>query len=124
VGFLAARLAAHGVTAVCALISPYEAPRAWVRRLCPRFIEIYMATPLEECERRDVKGLYAAARRGALRRFTGIDDPYEPPRDPELRLDACRMDVESAVDIVVALWADSRRLGVPPVPQLQVVRRA
>ena len=53
----------------------------------PTFIEIHVATPLEECERRDVKGLYARARRGEITNFTGLDDPYEPPPHPELRID-------------------------------------
>src|SRR6185295_12046071 len=73
VGYLASRLAAHGVVAVASLISPYEESRAFVRSLCERFLEIHVSTPLEECERRDAKGLYARARRGEIASFTGID---------------------------------------------------
>ena len=79
VGFLASRLEHHGVYVVASLVSPYRESRDFVRRLCRNFIEVHVATPLEECERRDVKGLYAKARRGEIANFTGIDDPYEPP---------------------------------------------
>jgi adenylyl-sulfate kinase len=123
VGFLASRLSSHGITAVCALISPYETSRAWVRRLCPRFVEIHVATSLEECERRDMKGLYAAARRGENLQFTGIDAPYEPPRHSELRLDTCRIDVESAVDVVMAVWGEYRHIPLSSVPLLRAVPR-
>jgi adenylylsulfate kinase-like enzyme len=60
-------------------------------------VEIYVSTPLEECERRDVKGLYRRARRGEIRNFTGIDDPYEPPENPELTLDTRTLTVEQCV---------------------------
>jgi adenylylsulfate kinase len=88
-GYMASRLAAHGVTVVASLVSPYRESREFIRKLCRDFVEIYVSTPLEECERRDVKGLYARARRGEIRNFTGIDDPYEPPEHPELTLDTC-----------------------------------
>jgi adenylyl-sulfate kinase len=96
VGFLASRLEHHGITVVCALISPFAASRAWVRDHCARFVEIHVATPLEECERRDVKGLYAAARRGEIKNFTGITDPYEPPECPELSIDTTRTPLNTA----------------------------
>ena len=96
-GYMASRLSAHGVTVVASLVSPYRASRDFVRRLCPNFAEIYVATPLEECERRDVKGLYARARRGELKNFTGIDDPYEAPERPELTLDTRALTVEQCV---------------------------
>jgi adenylylsulfate kinase len=104
VGFLASRLEHHGVTVVCALISPYSDTRQYVRDLCHRFIEIYVATPLEECERRDVKGLYARARRGEVTHFTGIDDPYEPPRRPELVLDTTGMTIQQAAARILEVW--------------------
>jgi adenylylsulfate kinase len=96
-GYMASRLSAHGVTVVASLVSPYRESRDFIRRLCPNFAEIYVATPLEECERRDVKGLYARARRGELRNFTGIDDPYEAPERPELTLDTRALSVEQCV---------------------------
>ena len=96
-GYMAGRLAAHGVTVVASFVSPYRESREFIRRLCGDFIEIYVSTPLEECERRDVKGLYARARRGDIRNFTGIDDPYEPPDHPELTLDTRALSVDECV---------------------------
>jgi len=100
-GYLASRLAAHGVTVVASFVSPYRDSRDFIRRLCPGFVEIYVATPLEECERRDVKGLYARARRGEIRNFTGIDDPYEAPERPELTLDTRALSVDQSVAAVL-----------------------
>ena len=105
-GYMASRLAAHGVTVVASVVSPYRESRDFIRRLCPRFMEIYVATPLEECERRDVKGLYARARRGEIQNFTGIDDPYEVPERPELSLDTRKLSVEQSVTQVLALVED------------------
>ena len=100
-GYMASRLAAHGVTVVASFVSPYRESRDFIRRLCPGFVEIYVATPLDECERRDVKGLYARARRGEIRNFTGIDDPYEAPERPELTLDTRVLSVDQAVAAVL-----------------------
>jgi adenylylsulfate kinase len=105
-GFKASRLAAHGVTVVASFVSPYRDSREFVRKLCPDFFEIYVATPLEECERRDVKGLYARARRGQIQNFTGIDDPYEPPESPELTLDTRTLSVDECTAKVLALFGD------------------
>jgi adenylylsulfate kinase len=96
-GYMASRLAAHGVTVVASFVSPYRESREFIRKHCREFVEIYVATPLDECERRDVKGLYARARRGEIRNFTGIDDPYEPPENPELTLDTRALNVEQCV---------------------------
>ena len=100
-GYMASRLAAHGVTVVASFVSPYRDSREFIRRLAPGFAEIYVSTPLEECERRDVKGLYARARRGEIRHFTGIDDPYEVPEHPELTLDTRALSVEQSVATVL-----------------------
>jgi adenylylsulfate kinase len=96
-GYMASRLAAHGVTVVASFVSPYRESRDFIRRHCRGFVEIYVATPLDECERRDVKGLYARARRGEIKNFTGIDDPYETPENPELTLDTRALSVEECV---------------------------
>jgi adenylylsulfate kinase len=96
VGYLASRLEHHGVVVLASLVSPYREARDFVRGLCRTFIEVHVATPIEECERRDVKGLYARARRGELREFTGVDDPYEPPLAPELVLDTRGLSVADA----------------------------
>jgi len=96
VGYLASKLEQNGVFVVASFVSPYRESRQFVRSLCQRFVEVHVATPLEECERRDVKGLYAKARRGDIRNFTGIDDPYEPPADPDLVLDTTGVSVAEA----------------------------
>ena len=100
-GYMASRLAAHGVTVIASFVSPYRESREFIRRLCPAFVEIFVATPLDECERRDVKGLYARARRGEIRNFTGIDDPFEVPERPELVLDTRILTVEQSVAAVL-----------------------
>jgi sulfate adenylyltransferase len=88
VGFVASEIVRHGGAVICAAISPYRATRNQCRALIgpDRFLEIFVDTPLAVCESRDTKGLYAKARRGELKGFTGIDDPYEPPEAPELVL--------------------------------------
>lgn len=105
VGYLASRLEQHGMTVVVSLISPYEESRRFVRALCANFIEIYVATPLAECERRDVKGLYQKARRGEITNFTGIDDPYEAPSDPDLVIDTTAVSIEQAVAMVTSRFS-------------------
>lgn len=101
VGYLASRLQTHGVFVIGSFISPYQDARDFVRNLCDDFTEIYISTPLEECERRDVKGLYAKARKGEITQFTGIDDPYEVPENPELTIDTTNKSVEEAVQEVL-----------------------
>jgi adenylyl-sulfate kinase len=90
VGEVAALFADAGVIALVPLVSPYRAARDRVRQRVESaglaFVEVHLATPLDECERRDPKGLYARARAGEVKGMTGIDDPYEPPRHPELVL--------------------------------------
>ena len=97
VGFLASRLEKNGVFVIAALISPYRETRDFVRTLCNQFVEVHAAASLEECERRDVKGLYAKARRGEIANFTGISDPYEEPLDPEIRVDTQHLSVDESV---------------------------
>jgi len=95
-GYMASRLEHHGVVVIVALISPYRESRDFVRSLCRRFIEVHVSTPIDACERRDVKGLYARARRGEIAEFTGVSDPYEPPLSPELVVDTSNLSVEDA----------------------------
>ena len=89
VGYVASEVVRHGGLAVAALVSPYRATRDEVRELIgpDHFIEVFVDTPLDVVEQRDVKGWYAKARAGEVRDLTGVDDPYEPPLDPELTLD-------------------------------------
>lgn len=88
IGYVASEIARHGGVVICAAVSPYRATRDDVRNMVGdgRFIEVFVDTPLEVCESRDVKGMYAKARRGEIKDFTGIDDPYEPPLNPEITL--------------------------------------
>jgi sulfate adenylyltransferase len=88
IGFVASEIARHSGVVICAAVSPYRATRNDVRNMVGQdnFVEVFVDTPLEVCETRDVKGLYAKARRGEIKGFTGIDDPYEPPRHAEVTL--------------------------------------
>jgi sulfate adenylyltransferase len=88
VGFVAGEVVRHGGLVVAALVSPYRATRAEVREMvgADRFVEVFVDTPLEVVEQRDVKGWYQRARAGEVTAFTGVDDPYEPPLDPEIVL--------------------------------------
>ena len=96
IGFVASELVRHGGMAICAAVSPYRATRNDVRNMigADRFIEVFVDTSLEICEGRDTKGIYAKARRGEIEHFTGIDDPYEPPLDPEITLDTVTQTAE------------------------------
>jgi adenylyl-sulfate kinase len=110
VGAVAQLFADSGVLCVTAFISPFRADRDRVRALVPpgRFLEIFVDTPLDECERRDPKGLYRRARAGEIRDFTGISSPYEPPAAPEVHLRTVgRPPTECAAEIVRALQARS-----------------
>jgi len=88
IGFVAGEIARQGGIVIAAAISPYRATRNEVRKMVgeERFLEVFVDTPIEVCEERDVKGLYARARRGQIKGFTGVDDPYEIPVDPEITL--------------------------------------
>jgi sulfate adenylyltransferase len=89
IGFVAAEIVRHNGVVICAAVSPYRAARNESRALIGEnsFVEIFVDTPLEICEQRDIKGMYAKARRGEIKGFTGIDDPYEEPLNPEIRID-------------------------------------
>jgi sulfate adenylyltransferase len=93
IGFVAGELARHGGAVICAAISPYRATRNEARKMVgENFIEVFVDTPIDVCEQRDVKGLYARARRGQITGFTGVDDPYEAPASPEITLDTVNND--------------------------------
>jgi bifunctional enzyme CysN/CysC len=93
-----------GLIVLVATISPFRAERAAARALMPpgEFLEVFVDTPLAIAERRDVKGLYARARAGVLRNFTGIDSPYELPEAPEIRIDTLAVPAEAAANLIVA----------------------
>jgi len=108
IGFVAGEIARHNGTVICAAISPYRSARNEVRKMIgeERFIEVFVDTPLDVCEQRDAKGLYAKARRGEITGFTGIDDPYEAPRDPEITLDTVKLNPEENAGKIIEYLMD------------------
>ncbi len=108
IGFVANLLSRNGVVAITAAISPYQAIRDKVRAMGPNFVEVYVKAPLEVCEARDIKGLYAKARAGEIKGFTGIDDPYEEPPNPEI---ICYTDRESVAESVTKILSKLEELG-------------
>lgn len=113
IGEVANLFADAGVIAITAFISPYRRDRERARKLIGegRFIEVYVNCPLEVCERRDPKGMYAKARRGEIPDFTGISAPYEPPDDPEVELRTDLMGVEECARVVVEYLREKGILG-------------
>ena len=103
VGEVARLMTDAGLIVVTAFISPFRAERDMVRQMMQpgEFIEVFIDTPLNIAEERDVKGLYAKARAGELKNFTGIDSPYETPENPEIKIDTTQIDIESAADKII-----------------------
>lgn len=97
-----------GLIVITAVISPFQAERDMVRNMVAdgEFIEVFIDTPLSVAEQRDVKGLYAKARSGQLKNFTGIDSPYEPPQLPEIHIDTTKLTVEAAADLIIVTILD------------------
>jgi adenylylsulfate kinase len=108
IGFVSHLLTRHGVIVLVSAISPYRDIREEVRQKIGDFVEIFVNAPLAVCEGRDVKGLYQKARQGEIKGFTGIDDPYEEPLNPEVE---CRTDLESLEESVAKVWAKLIELG-------------
>ena len=105
IGFVASEITKNGGTAICAPIAPYNTPRKLNRELISQngnYIEVYVSTPIETCEKRDVKGLYAKARSGMIKGFTGIDDPYQIPENPEIKVDTTNITIDESVDIILS----------------------
>jgi sulfate adenylyltransferase len=118
IGWVAGEVGRHGGIALCCPIAPYEASRAAARRFAREagadFVLVHVATPLEECERRDRKGLYVKARAGEITGMTGIDDPYEPPTNADLVIDTSNLKIGEAVTVVLRHlgadgWIDPRQ---------------
>ena len=105
IGFVAGELVRHGGVVLCAAVSPYRATRNECRSMVgqDQFFEVFVDTPIDVCESRDVKGLYAKARRGEIKGFTGIDDPYEPPLNPEVTLETVQASPEDNARRIVEL---------------------
>ncbi len=110
IGFVAGEVVKHGGTVVVAAIAPYEAAREDARAQVEahgRFVLVHLATPLEVCEQRDVKGLYARARAGEIPGFTGVSDPYEPPSRAEVTLDTSVTSLEESVTRIRAAMEEA-----------------
>src|SRR3712207_565714 len=115
IGWVASRLTRHGAAVIAAAISPYEETRRTARALVEQFgpfVEVHVQASVEECARRDVKGLYAKAFAGEITGFTGVDDPYEAPRAPELVIDTEEHSPEESARLIVAKL---EQLGLVPV---------
>jgi sulfate adenylyltransferase len=115
IGWVAAEISRHGGVAICSPIAPFDSTRKQVRAMVEEaggaFVLIHVATPLEECERRDRKGLYAKARRGEIPEFTGISSPYEEPEDAAVRVDTTGRSIEDALDDVLGYLRDEGYLA-------------
>lgn len=125
IGFVASEIVRHGGVVVCAAASPYRSTRHDVRNMVGKeqFVEVFVDAPLEVCEQRDPKGLYARARRGEIKGFTGLDDPYEPPQHAELQLDTVKTSPEGCAMAIVDYLTERRFLrpqsvavGAPAAP--------
>lgn len=116
IGFVASEIVKHDGIVICAAVSPYRNTRNEVRAIVGsnRFVEVFVDTPLEICERRDSKGLYAKARRGEIANFTGIDDPYEAPLHPEIRLDTLTHSPEANVNLILEFLEKSDIIQTQP----------
>ena len=105
IGWVASRLTRHGAAVIVSAISPYREARAKAREMVEEhgtFVEVYVATSVDECARRDVKGLYEKAFRGEIKEFTGVSDPYEEPEGAEIRIDTEAHEPEESARIVLA----------------------
>jgi adenylylsulfate kinase len=112
VAFVANLLARNDVVVIVAVVSPYREARAEARQLLQRFFEVHVDCPVQECERRDVKGMYKRARAGEVRGFTGVDDPYEAPLEPELVVSTNSQSSDESAARVEAKLLESRLLSV------------
>ena len=113
VGYVASEIVRHGGLVVCALVSPYRETRAEVREMVGEgYVEVFVDTPLDVVEARDVKGWYAKARAGEVKEFTGVSDPYEPPTDPEMTLLTTDTTPESNAQLVLE-YLESRGILTP-----------
>jgi adenylylsulfate kinase len=108
IGFVSQLLARNGVIVLVPVISPYRAIREEMRANINNFVEVFVNAPISVCEERDVKGLYKQVRAGKIKQFTGIDDPYEPPTNPEVE---CRTDLEDVSESVTKILTKLKELG-------------
>lgn len=122
IGWVAAEISRHGGLAICSPIAPFDATRQLVRRMVDEagggFVLVHVATPLEECERRDRKGLYAKARAGLIPDFTGISSPYDVPTDADLAVDTTGRELTDCVDEILHLLTRQGWLAEPALPTI------
>ncbi len=124
IGFIAHLLNRHGGVCIVAAIAPYQESRLRNRRLISNYIEVYCCCPLEVAEQRDVKGLYARARRGEIPHFTGISDPYDLPAAPELLLPTHELTIEQSVQRIMGYLVANGHVPADPVLSLDEVERS
>ena len=115
VTFVAKLLSRNDVGVLASFISPYRATRDWVRSEVTNFIEVFVDCSLEECIRRDAKGLYAKALAGEIPEFTGVSDPYEPPSDPEITVNTAEESIEESFSKILAYL---EAMGYIPLPEV------
>jgi sulfate adenylyltransferase len=121
IGYVASEITKNGGIAICAPIAPYDSVRKQVRQMIEPyggFVLVHVATPLEVCEQRDRKGLYAKARAGIVKEFTGISDPYEAPTDAEVSINTADLSAEEAAQEIILHLEQQGFIGVPPEPAL------
>jgi sulfate adenylyltransferase len=121
IGYVASEITKNGGIAICAPIAPYDAVRKQVRNMVEPhggFVLVHVSTPLEICEQRDRKGLYAKARAGIVKEFTGISDPYEAPTDAEIAIDTAELSAEEAAQEIILHLEQQGFIGVSPEPAL------
>jgi sulfate adenylyltransferase len=123
VGFVASEIVRHEGVVICALISPFASARDQVRAMVgqDRFLEVFVDTPVEVCEVRDVKGMYTQAKRGEIKGFTGVDDAYEPPCSPEIRIDTTAMTPEESAQRILRILKEK---GFLPKEKNRIAREA
>jgi adenylylsulfate kinase len=108
IAYVSKLLSRNGVIVLVSAITPYQEMRDYVRKEVPGYVEIYVDCPVSECETRDVKGLYARARRGEISAFTGISDPYDVPESPDIKIDTRSNSVEQNVDLIMKHFLGSK----------------
>ncbi|HBO16909.1 MAG: Adenylyl-sulfate kinase [Candidatus Moranbacteria bacterium GW2011_GWE2_35_2-] len=99
--YVAQMLSDNGVNVVSAFVSPYQKMRDFTRSLCENFVEVYVKCDIEECKKRDVKGMYAKAAKGQIKDFTGVDDPYENPKNPEIVVSTEKENIKESVEKII-----------------------
>ena len=101
ISYIARILSDNGINVIVAFVSPYQKMRKFARKICPNFIEIYLKCDIEECKRRDMKGMYAKAESGELKNFTGVDDPYEKPKNPDVILETDKYSAKENINKII-----------------------